>query len=73
MEFKQLFSAWIKDVLSTSETNQKQLAKILGVKESNLSNWKSGLGLPSLEIFCKLCYILEISADEFLDKTKNLY
>lgn len=39
---------------------------MLGISESNITNWKKGQGLPSVEILYKLCTVLNESADYLL-------
>ena len=42
------------------------LAKELGLAESNISNWKKGDNLPSVEILFKISILLEESTDYLL-------
>ena len=60
------FQQRIAEVLKNSEYSQKEIAKILNIEQSNISNWKKGLNFPSLDIFYKLCLILDESADYLL-------
>ena len=62
MNFSKRFSEAIKN----SKYTQKQIAQILGISEGNLSNWKKGINLPSVEILYKLCILLEESSDYLL-------
>ena len=75
-----LFSQRISEEIKESPYTQKQIAKILGISESNITNWKKGENLPSVDILYKLCQILEVSADYLLgledetgSKTYNNY
>jgi transcriptional regulator with XRE-family HTH domain len=47
----------------------KELAKKLNIAESNISNWKNGDNLPSLQVLYELCKILDESADYLLGLT----
>lgn len=62
MKFKERISEAIK----YSGYTQKQLADMLGISEGNITNWKKGENLPSVEILYKLCVILGESADYLL-------
>ena len=61
-----LFRERIVDAIKFSGISQKQLAKVLDISEGNITNWKKGLNLPSVEILFKLCRILDVSADYLL-------
>lgn len=52
--------------LKGSKYTQKQIAQTLHISESNITNWKKGANIPSLEIFYQLCLLLEVSADYLL-------
>ena len=60
------FQQRIVEVLKNSEYSQTKIAQILNIDQSNISNWKKGLYFPSLDIFYKLCLILDESADYLL-------
>lgn len=62
MEFSNRFS----EILKSCQYTQKQIAQKLGISEGNLSNWKKGTNLPSIDILYKLCVILDVSADYLL-------
>lgn len=62
MKFKERISEAIK----YSGYTQKQLADMLDISEGNITNWKKGENLPSVEILYKLCVILGESADYLL-------
>ncbi|MBD5632169.1 MAG: helix-turn-helix transcriptional regulator [Clostridia bacterium] len=62
MKFKERIAIAIKQ----SRYSQKQLAEMLGISESNITNWKNGENLPSVETLYKLCEILDESADYLL-------
>lgn len=61
-----LFQQRIKDALGECQYSQKQIAAILDISESNITNWKNGDNLPSLDVLYKLCLLLNISADYLL-------
>ena len=45
---------------------QSELAEKLNMDKSNITNWKQGKYVPSLETFYELCKILDVSADYLL-------
>lgn len=47
--------------------NQKQLAELIGVSNSRISNWEQGLNRPDADIIGKLCTALNVSPSELLD------
>lgn len=61
-----LFSERIAEEIKISPYSQKQIAQLLGISESNITNWKKGENLPSVDILYKLCQILEVSSDYLL-------
>lgn len=61
-----IFSQRIKEAISQSPYTQKQIATILNISESNITNWKNGDNYPSLEILYKLCLLLEVTSDYLL-------
>lgn len=52
--------------LDNSSLSQKQIAEKLHIRESNITNWKKGENIPSLEVFYNLCVLLEVSSDYLL-------
>ena len=47
---------------------QKNLAEIVGVAESSISDWEHDRHKPeNLDVFTKLCKTLEVSSTYFLD------
>jgi transcriptional regulator with XRE-family HTH domain len=47
--------------------NQKQLAQLIGVSNSRISNWEQGLNRPDADIIAALCRALKVSPSELLD------
>lgn len=62
----QKFSERIAESIKSSGYTQKEIAKMLNISESNITNWKKGDNLPSIDILYKLCIILHESADYLL-------
>ncbi len=61
-----LFNKRISEAIKESEYTQKEIAKILKISESNITNWKKGENLPSVDVLYKLCILLNESADYLL-------
>lgn len=61
-----LFSQRIQEALQQSKYTQKEIAQILGISESNITNWKKGENLPSVDVLYRLCDLLNESADYLL-------
>ena len=57
----------IKSAREAAGLTQKELAKILGVYQKDISRWENGERVPSLEIFVKICKALNASADLILE------
>lgn len=47
--------------------NQKQLAQIIGVSNSRISNWEQGLNRPDADILVSICRALKVSPSQLLD------
>ena len=52
--------------LKSSALTQKEIAEKLHIDAANITNWKKGINIPSLEVFYELCKILDVSADYLL-------
>ena len=61
-----LFRTRITEAIEQGQYSQKKIAELLGIAESNITNWKKGENLPSVDILYKLCILLDESADYLL-------
>lgn len=61
-----VFCNRLSESIKNSGYTQKDIAKMLNISESNISNWKKGDNLPSVDILYKLCIILQEGADYLL-------
>lgn len=50
---------------------QKQVAIAIGVTYNAISNYESGAREPSLDILCKICKFLDVTADYLLGLSDN--
>ena len=60
------FSERLVMELKSSALTQKEIAEKLHIDAANITNWKKGTNIPSLEVFYELCKILDVSADYLL-------
>lgn len=60
------FSKRIAEAIKSSGLSQKEIAEKLNISESNITNWKNGENLPSVEVLFNLCKLLNESADYLL-------
>lgn len=60
------FSERIAEAIKSSGLSQKEIAEKLNISESNITNWKNGENLPSVEVLFNLCKLLNESADYLL-------
>lgn len=63
-----IFCENLKTVQKFSGFTQKQVAQKLGVVESCYANWEQGRTEPSVEMLRSLCNVLNVSADELINK-----
>lgn len=50
---------------------QTELAKFLGVNNSNVSNWEKGIAKPDIDMLVRIANYFEISVDELIFVEKN--
>ncbi len=60
------FSERLTGELKSCELTQKEIADKLQISPANITNWKKGVNIPSLDVFYELCKILDVSADYLL-------
>ncbi len=61
-EFKEI----LKDFLEEKNLTQVAFAKIIGVKQSQVSEWLKGKAKPGYDILKRMAISYDISADYFL-------
>jgi len=54
------------------ELTQTEIAKMMGVKQPQVSNWLSGKRIPNSKNLIKLSTILELYPEELLEKLQIL-
>lgn len=56
----------LKDIMIDLNLNQTQLAKAIGVKQSQVSEWLSGKSKPGYDSLKSICKALDISGNRIL-------
>ncbi len=64
----------IKDYRETANLTQKELSKLLNIKQSTLSGYENGTRQPDFETLERIADVFNISIDLLLDhKKKDIY
>lgn len=61
------FDRILKELMKKRELNQLQLAEILGIRQSQISNWLNGKSLPGYYSLKLLCEKLKVNAETLLN------
>ena len=56
---------------SSRELTQTEIAKMMGVKQPQVSNWLSGKRIPNAENLVKLSNILELYPEELFEQLQS--
>ena len=56
----------LEELMKERSLNQLALSQMLGIRQSQISNWLNGKSLPGYYSLKTLCVKLKISADELL-------
>ena len=56
----------LKDIMIEFDLNQSELAKKIGLKQSQVSEWLNGKSKPGYDSIKAICIALDISADRIL-------
>ena len=59
----------LKDIMIDKNLNQTQFAKLIGVKQSQVSEWLKGKSKPGYDNLKAICLAMNISADYLLGLT----
>lgn len=63
----------LRKIREEKNLTQENLSIKLGVTQKSISLYENGEASPSIEVFIKLCDILNVSADYLLDRTDIRY
>ena len=66
-----MFSDILKELREDNEHTQADLAKLLGIAKSTVSNWEQKKSRPSFEQLCQICDLYNVTADYLLGRTKD--
>lgn len=61
----------IRKYREAQNLSQKELAKLIGVSNSRVSNWEQGINRPDVDILAAICEALKVSPTELLDIRLN--
>lgn len=56
----------IKECRKKCDLSQKELAEILHIKNTTLSNWEQGVNRPDIDQLCQLCKVLYVTPSQLL-------
>jgi len=62
LEFKDV----LRDIMVDKNLNQTQIAELIGVKQSQVSEWLSGKSNPGYDSLRMICKALDVSGDDIL-------
>lgn len=60
------FGKKLQQCIKANEYKQCDIARMLGIRKSTITNWVKGRAYPNLETFKELCTILNESANYLL-------
>lgn len=60
------FGRKIKDLRESKHLTQKELGKILSIRNTTISAWEKDIAEPPLETIKKLCIMFDVSSDYLL-------
>ena len=75
MTLKYEIGSRIRKFREDRKLSQKELAEMINVSNSRVSNWEQGINRPDADILADLCKALDVSPSELLDvkiSTDNL-
>lgn len=66
-----MFSDILKELRNDHQHTQADLAALLGVAKSTVSNWEQNKNEPKFEMLCKICDLYDATADYMLGRTAD--
>lgn len=61
-----MFAKRMKELRKAENMSQSQLAKLIGVAQSNISDWENNVSRPEYEKLVKVAQIFDVSVDYLL-------
>ncbi len=66
-----MFCDILKELREDHQHTQADLADLLGVAKSTVSNWEQKKSQPSFEQLCQICDLYHVTADYLLGRTSD--
>ena len=66
-----IFNKRLKELRKAENISQCRLAKMIGVAQSNVSDWENDVSRPEYENLIKIAEIFDVSTDYLLGLTDN--
>lgn len=66
-----IFARRLYELRKTENMSQCQLSKLIGVAQSNISDWENDVSRPEYENLIKIAKIFDVSTDYLLGLTDN--
>ncbi len=71
--FEESFSKKLQQLRKSKKITQKQFAELLGYSEKTVSKWECGDAYPPLDVFAKICRILQVDSQFLLNYEEEKY
>lgn len=65
------FGEKIRNARKSAGLTQRELAQLLGVANTSISNWEKGLSRPDADMIQKLCQTLHLQPNDFYGTTDS--
>ena len=63
MENDNIFAQRLTEIRKLNNLTQQKLGEAVGTHKQAVNNWEKGVAFPNLQLFVKLCRLLDCSAD----------
>ena len=60
----------LRELMWERELMQKDIAQMMGIPCSSINNWVKGRSEPTLYYFTRVCEVLDVSPEWFLQKNR---
>ena len=67
VEWLDIFSTNLKEIMEEQGYTQRDLANDIGVSESAISNYAKGTKIPGIKVLINMAYEFDISLDDLMD------
>lgn len=69
--FKDNFNRILSDKNKIKKISQRQLARLVGVAPSSITEWLKGRGIPNADKITKLAEVLGVAVSDLIDEPSN--